>query len=145
MEADSKRSEVIPDEDMREQLPRRSILRGRKCFVYVFRHGKRIEGSLLSCLIAPLPGSCGISTKLSFAVIIHRRIGSAVQRNKIKRWVREAYRRYNKNLTDLTTRTDCPIAIVFSYRKNETGKNIRYADIERDVWSLLGKIIQIKE
>jgi ribonuclease P protein component len=145
LEADGKRSEVIPAEGRRERLPRSSILRGRKNFVYIFRHGKRIEGSLLSCLTGALPDSHGIRTKIAFAVIIHSRVGSAVQRNKIKRWIREAYRRNIKSLTDLTVLADCPIAVLFKYRRHNADEKICYAAIERDVQSLLEKITQLKE
>jgi ribonuclease P protein component len=145
LETDGKRSKVIPVADVHEKLPRRSILRGRKNFVHLYRHGKRIEGSLLSCFTAILPNSSGVNVKFCFAVSVQRRAGSAVQRNKIKRWVREAYRRNIKVLTDHVERTDSPIAVLFSYRRHETNKTIRYADIERDVQYILEKIIHNKE
>jgi ribonuclease P protein component len=145
LEADGKRSEVIPAVDRREHLPRGSILRGRKNFTRLFRHGKRIEGSLLSCLTATLPDEFGKKEKYFFAVIVQRRTGSAVRRNKIKRWVREAYRRNKKFLIESASRNENPIAVLFSYRRHDTEKDIRYADVERDVQSILEKIISIKE
>jgi ribonuclease P protein component len=144
LEADGKRSKVIiPSAGVHEKLPRRSILRGRKNFAHLFRHGKRIEGSLMSCSTAILPDSSGV--KLSFAVSVQRRVGPAVLRNKIKRWVREAYRRNKKVLTDLAERSDSPTAVLFSYRRHDIDKKISYTDIERDVKYILGKIIQMKD
>lgn len=130
---------------MREKLPRRLIIRGRKNFVYLLRHGRRIEGSLLSCFVACTPDSSGEDNSCTFAVSVQRSVGSAVFRNKIKRWVREAYRRNKKLLTILSERTDKPIAVLFSYRRHKIEKKILYADIERDLRYILQSIIQIND
>jgi ribonuclease P protein component len=145
LEADGKRLKIIPVGDVHEELPRRAILRGRKNFVHLYRYSNRIEGSLLSCFTAILPNPSDVNVKFCFAVSVHRRVGSAVKRNKIKRWIREAYRRKAKVLYNHASCVDSPIAVLFSYRKHESSETIRYADIERDVQNILEKIIHVKE
>jgi ribonuclease P protein component len=83
----------------RRTLRRREILRGRKNFERIFRCGQKIEGRILRCLILVEPCvaeiTCGSSVVCGVAV--SRAIKRAVDRNRIKRMIREAYR-CNKHL-----------------------------------------------
>ena len=68
-------------------FPKKYRLRKRKEFEYVFKNGKRICGRGLICywLEDELMGS-------KLGIVVSRKVGCAVVRNKIKRYIREYYR-----------------------------------------------------
>ena len=52
----------------------------------MLKNGKRLHGRYISLYFAP-------AEHTAFAVLIKKKVGNAVQRNKVKRWIRETYRR----------------------------------------------------
>jgi ribonuclease P protein component len=57
----------------------------------VYRDGRRLTGSLVVLLLAPGPGS--------FAVVAARHVGNAVERNRARRIMREAWRQVSPQVT----------------------------------------------
>ncbi len=68
-------------------LPRRKILKRSREIRAVFETGKKRSGKHLTLFLKPVPIG-----EEKFAVLINRRVGKAVQRNRMKRLVREIYR-----------------------------------------------------
>jgi ribonuclease P protein component len=73
-----------------ETLPRSSRIRRTIEFQQIQRSGKRIGGRHLVAVVRPN----GLS-EARFGLSVSRKVGSAVVRNRVKRWLREAVRREN--------------------------------------------------
>ena len=77
-----------------ESFGRSGRLRRRVDFLAVQDRGRRIAGA--NYLVFGLPRSSDLSQRESRArlgVTVSRKVGGAVTRNRVKRWVRESYRR----------------------------------------------------
>ena len=76
----------------KEGLPKKERLRKNKEFQAVFREGKKLWiNSIL--LIIYKPNSLNYRR---LGIVVSKKIKKATQRNKVKRWIRELFRR-NKN------------------------------------------------
>ena len=87
-----------------ERLPRSDRLRRRGDFLRVQNGSRRVHTAHFIILLAPDANS-GVASRLG--VTVGRRIGCAVRRNRIKRLVREVYRR-NRALFP----RDCDVVLV---------------------------------
>lgn len=79
---------------MRETLGPRERIRRKSEFAYLYKQGIRLRSPYLSLIY--LPGASGRSR---LGVVAGRKVGGAVVRNRIKRWMRDAFRRNKKLLT----------------------------------------------
>lgn len=71
-----------------ERFPKANRIRWRGEFVYLQRIGRRRSGNLFVVILAPA------KHKVSrLGITASRKVGGAVVRNRIKRWVREFFRR----------------------------------------------------
>lgn len=74
-------------------LPREERLRRRREYRRVYDGGRRAAGSLL--VVFELPNAEG---RVRLGITATRRVGSAVVRNRVRRRIREAYRRLKPSL-----------------------------------------------
>jgi ribonuclease P protein component len=79
----------------RESLPRRERLTSPREYREVFERGRRTAGQAFICYIARNEGQ---GRKLGIAV--SRKVGGAVIRNRVKRYIREVYRTSRAQLDD---------------------------------------------
>ncbi len=77
---------------MKEGLSPRERIKKKKDFLILYRKGNRYKSKYfnLICLSSELPYS-------RVGVVASRKVGGAVTRNRVKRWMRELFRR-NKDL-----------------------------------------------
>ncbi len=68
-----------------ERLPRAARVRRRPEYLTIQNRGRRVGGAHL--LLFGLPGSGRLG------ITVSRKVGDAVSRNRVKRWVRECFRR----------------------------------------------------
>lgn len=67
-------------------------IRKKKDFLLIYKKGRRYRGKYFSLVY--------LSNNLDFsrvAIVVSRKFGNAAQRNKVKRWIRDLFRR-NKNM-----------------------------------------------
>jgi ribonuclease P protein component len=75
---------VVP-ERRRERFPRAARVRRRKDYLAIQSRGRRVAGPNLLLFALAGGGRIGIT--------VSRKVGGAVLRNRVKRWIRECFRR----------------------------------------------------
>ena len=111
---------------MNERLKPCERIRRKKDFLSLYSKGIRFRGRYFNLVY--LPSSLGFSR---VAVVVSKKVGGAVERNRIKRWMREFFRK-NKQL--LGSPTDL---IVIARREIREAAR---ADVAAGFTSALGKI-----
>jgi ribonuclease P protein component len=79
-----------------ETFPKTERVRKSDEFSRILEEGRRVRGELLSAFW--LPGPAGASRPNRVGMAAGKRLGNAVLRNRLKRWMREAYRRHKREL-----------------------------------------------
>jgi len=69
------------------KLPRYERLRRKKDFLSIYEQGRRRRGANFACYVVRREGQ-----GRKFGIAVSRKIGKAVARNRVKRYVREFYR-----------------------------------------------------
>lgn len=75
-----------------ESYPKKHRLRTRPEYLRVQRRGRRVKGKYL--VVIRLPNQAGHSR---FGLVVSRKVGNAVTRNRVKRWLREIVRRLDRH------------------------------------------------
>ena len=83
---------LVSDTGRHEGLGRRDRLRARSCFLAVQHRGRRISGRnlVVYALFRPEPER---KERARMGLTVSKKVGNAVVRNRVKRWLRESYRR----------------------------------------------------
>ena len=72
-------------ERRRERFPRAARVRRRPEYLAIQNGGRRVSGRTLLLFAQPGAGRLGVT--------VSKKVGGSVLRNKVKRWIRECYRR----------------------------------------------------
>ncbi|MEJ2051422.1 MAG: ribonuclease P protein component, partial [Calditrichota bacterium] len=67
------------------RLPKSLVITKQRCFQNLFKHGRRISGDIGQVIVLPCE-----STKVAF--VVGKKVGSAVTRNSLRRYLREFVR-----------------------------------------------------
>ena len=115
-------------------------LRGRGAFDALFAAGLRANASLIRCLYRFGEASPG-SVQVGFAV--PRKSGTAVRRNRVRRLMREAYRKEDAGFRGGLSEAGRSASLVFVYRGTpERARGpLGLEDVHRDVRQLCHSVL----
>lgn len=132
---------------MRHTLRKSEILRGRKNFQNVFDRGERIEGKILRCVVVKNSPAEGIgSSNIGVAFVVPRSIRRAVDRNRVKRLMRESYRLNKEILRPFPDRNVNCVSVIFLFSplKRFSSHLPTFSEIEDDMKFILNAVAQWK-
>lgn len=86
---------------LRFGFPRRFRLTGADQFQRVFKQGERKSDACFTYVVAPNGAVHGVSGSRLGLAIATKVAGNAPRRNRLKRWVRECFRRYQPRLPNV--------------------------------------------
>jgi ribonuclease P protein component len=76
---------AVVQEGRRERFPRAARVRRRVEYLAIQNRGRRVSGPNLLLFARPGEGRLGVT--------VSKKVGGAVLRNRVKRWIRDCYRR----------------------------------------------------
>lgn len=114
-------------------LPKSHILRGRRNFQQLFESRKFINTPTISVRYVTYPSS---EEGFKVGFISPKKIGTAVQRNRYKRLMREAYRLNKHLLLEAMNDFEGSLHVVYIARHIK----LDYHSIEKDMVTLLGDL-----
>ncbi|TSA17351.1 hypothetical protein D4R75_12365 [bacterium] len=97
----------------RLSLTKRDILRGYQAFSRVITEGRSLQKGAVRCFFTTVPRARG-SLQVGFSV--SRNIQNAVERNRARRWMKDAYRKNKAILTNPLTPATQAMSVVFMLR-----------------------------
>ena len=136
---------VRTPERVRHTLGRSEILRGRNNFQLVFKQGRKFEGTYLRCLFLAderlkLRGGARKAVGFTAPGALKR----AVDRNRLKRLAREAYRLNKEIILPKVQSSARPLALIFVY-STKVARSPRFptfSEIEQDMKRILQSVAQ---
>lgn len=115
-------------------LPRAKILRGRKNFKHLFERDAQIFRNKDVDLRYQIIDDTSFGCQMGF--IVKKSLGKAHKRNKMKRLLKEAYRRHQHLLSEPLQNA----SVTFHGALMAKATGLSYADVEKSVVALLSKV-----
>lgn len=127
-------SNHISGSDNNASLPRAKILRGRKNFQRLFEQDAKTIRNTVVDLRFKILGTDSSGCLMGF--VVKKSLGKANKRNRMKRLLKEAYRRHQNILSEAVETAD----ITFHGVLMAKTINANYADVEQNTIALLSKV-----
>jgi ribonuclease P protein component len=120
----------------RSSLPRKKILRGKRAFEYIFEHGSSFRAGVLKFVYcSSFPHELSSSPVTAGFAAPKRLLKKAVQRNRVKRCMREAYRLNQQLISEPAS--EASVAFLVIYQRPGA---LPYHQIEKDMIRGLQKL-----
>lgn len=110
------------------KLPKEEIIDSSKEIREIFRTGKRITGNWISIYYK----SCNDHGGVRVAFTTSKRVNRAVDRNRLKRLMREAFRLNAEKLREIAVQRKLSFAIVIAANSTRTVREFSLTNIEED-------------
>jgi ribonuclease P protein component len=120
------------------------ILRGRKKYKIVYKQGTKYRGKILRCLVLKTAsGKLTRKEKFIFGISINHKVRLSVERNRIKRIIRESYRKYRNKMITSGEESAYSNTFLFIYRPmgNTVNPIPSFNEIDNDVKYIISQII----
>ncbi len=130
---------------MQHTLRKSEILRGYSVFSDILKNGESIHSSALQCYVLKKKREKNTAAVRAGFAVPRRDIPLAVDRNRMKRFMREAFRLNKELLYEAASKADLQLALVFIFRNRGRAevRRLRYATVESDVRDVMVKIISM--
>lgn len=129
---------------MRKTLPKSTILRGYNAFHAVYENGVRFNGALIYCFVILEEQTEFQSPVLWGFSVSKKRFPRAVDRNRLRRMLRECIRLHSEELIQSIVAKKKQAIIVFNFSSIEKTKlkKLMLQDVLKDWKIILSQIIQ---
>ena len=130
---------------MRNTLHKSEILRGFSVFSDIIRHGECAQSQGLRAYFTRGRTESGRGhVRVGFAVA-KKDVPLAVDRNRVKRLLREAFRKNKSALHAAVTGggLDVSVVLMFRFLRGSNVRTLRYTAVEKDVKEVLTKLISL--
>ncbi len=124
------------EERGRFTLPKACIIKSSREIGNIFRRGKRVTGSNIS--VVYLLRTDSRSTRIAFTV--SRKVKRAIDRNRLKRLMREAFRLNSEMLKVAVREKKTGVDIVLNYNHDFAEKSLPLRDVEKDFKQFVSRI-----
>jgi ribonuclease P protein component len=125
----------------RLSLRKTEILRGYQTFSRIITEGRSLQKGAIRCFFA-MTQAPAAGTRVGFSV--SRSVRNAVERNRARRWMKEAYRKNKYLLDDASGESSEPLDVVFMVRVRDRLSRARgsHAAIDQAMIALLKELHQ---
>lgn len=130
-----------------QTLTKRDVIRGRGRFHEVYSRGKRLEGKHILCFVAKNSSNPTMENpQVTMGISISQAMKRAVDRNRIKRSIRESYRVHKQGLNAAAERLLSSISVLFVYpvRRNAITHLPPQREIEMDIIHIISVVNTLK-
>lgn len=120
---------AAPERSASEAFPKRFRVRVRRDFLRIQGQGQRLHGKRL--VFQFLPGRTPVSR---LGITVSKKVGGSVERNQIKRWIREVFRRHPELRPDGRKHA---YDLVITAKSGVT--DFAFAHLEAEILSVIGR------
>lgn len=139
---EGKGSPSAMNEGSKSTLSKGEVLRGYGVFRDVFSNGELVGGRLVKAFVRRVSKTRGENVHLKVGFAVSRKVRSSVNRNRIRRLLRQSYRISKHSLTQHLKSRGIFLQMILLYAGSDQVdvKRLRYTELETEVKQILRSI-----